>query len=79
MIDGPDGQLLTKVERIGPDGQTKVSFESPSQSNWPEKQSIGSKNTVKFDNLGRPMLTVERKSQPVGPVQHLLGPNGEKI
>uniref|UniRef100_A0A8W8MBC3 Uncharacterized protein n=1 Tax=Magallana gigas TaxID=29159 RepID=A0A8W8MBC3_MAGGI len=79
LIDGPDGQLLTKVERIGPDGQTKVSFESPSQSNWPEKQSIGSKDTVKFDNLGRPMLTVERKSQPVGPVQHLLGPNGEKI
>lgn len=79
LIDGPDGQLLTKVEIIGPDGQTKVSFESPSQSNWPEKQSIGSKDTVKFDNLGRPMLTVERKSQPVGPVQHLLGPNGEKI
>ena len=80
LINGPDGHMVAKVERIGADGQRKVSFESPSQNIWPESESIGSKDSVRFDSQGRPLIKVEsNKQRPAGPVRTMFGPNGEKI
>ena len=80
LINGPDGHMVAKVERIGADGQRKVSFESPSKNIWPESKSIGSKDSVRFDSQGRPLIKVESKKQrPAGPVRTMFGPNGEKI
>lgn len=78
LITGPNGQILSKVEKTGSDGKTHVSFKPQSKIRLSATDS--SNKRVNFDETGKPLLRVEKKKiTPVGPVESMVGPNGEMI